>query len=617
MESNFPVAPMYLADLRELASQAFSDPQPLPSEAVPGGTISERIRHSSAGATGPLVMCRVNEFVLDPEAPIRLVGPAEYWPLALPWCLLIHGPLLELARQEITNEERLDAEKRLLEAYAENYPMVPLPPSLLGLIGKARRRAPWEGLTVWLDDAMAQVLATPTMNATVAARRKLRQDALSRGASGAWGEDTVAVAELMADVLTICRAAMADVDRARSEAGAHNDSIALSLSAIDDQQATLFESILELLARPALFPEDLTEVSAREAILSFAARREPRWMQGLLPRRSARAERAIVKVTRAKQEPTSPEKKCDTPAPVPEAAGDLYHRIKRALEQRVLGNPTVCRRLALIGAAHLLGVTHQRVLLAGPSGSGKTHASRSLAEVLTRPFMRVNATDLTPTGWRGGELNDFLEELAHRADGSLIGAVLVLDEIDKAACLDPAADGNSREAKLNLQSALLGLCDGSPVSPDSIGKKQLETAGLLVIGIGAFGGLFGESPPSTEDLVRWGWMPEFAARWGDRINFAPLGRREAFDLLRSSENSVERRLGPLILALGIHVKVTDALLAYVVDAWLSTGTDFRTASEWVLAAARRRIIEALESGRTELIVLAPDDVAVEVARRRR
>lgn len=620
MQSRNPVSPPYAADLRVLIGQAFSDPRPVPSEAVAGGAISERIRHSAATSTGPLVACAAENIDLRVGGSVRHVGAAEYWSLALPWRLVVHGPLLELAREQTTVEERIEAERRVLETYVERYRWVPLPPSVLALIRKARRNASWEELPAWLDDAMAQVLLAPTIDEAVAVRTRLRMDALSRGASGEWGEESVAVAELMSDLLAVCRAAKADVDRARGEAADHGGSIALALSAIDDQQATAFETTLALLVRPAFGAEDM-EAHERKSVLAFAARREPCWAVGLLGGRTANPEEPAAKgIGKPSEKAVAAEENPDPPTLSPEAANDAYYRIRHALEQKVIGRPALCRHLALIGAAHVVGVTHQRVLLVGPSGSGKTHAGRSLAESLAeshnKPFMEVNATDLTAVGWRGGELNDLLDDLAQRSGGSLDGAILLLNEIDKAACLDSAADGNSREAKLNLQSALLGLCEGSPVSPDSYGKKQLETAGMLVVGTGAFGGRFAEKAPSTGDLVEWGWMAEFAGRWGERICLAPVGRSEAVELLRRSENAVERRLGPLIRALGIEVKVTDALLGYVADAWLSTGTDFRSASEWVLAAARRRLIRALEVGSTDVIVLAPDDIVPPVDRRR-
>lgn len=80
--------------------------------------------------------------------------------------------------------------------------------------------------------------------------------------------------------------------------------------------------------------------------------------------------------------------------------------------------------------------------------------------------------------------------------------------------------------------------------------------------------------------------------------------------LRGSERSVEFRLGPLLASLGLEVRVSEAALAYAASVWLSGGGDFRSAAELLLATARARIIDALETGRTEPIVIAPDDLRV-------
>lgn len=140
------------------------------------------------------------------------------------------------------------------------------------------------------------------------------------------------------------------------------------------------------------------------------------------------------------------------------------------------------------------------------------------------------------------------------------------------------------------------------------GSHQLDTSRLLVIATGAFGGSFTTEPPSTDDLVRWGWIPELAARWGERLCLPSPTRSEAIELLRSSERSVGRRLAPLTAALAIRIQVPEEVLAYVADLWLRAGADYRSASEWLLTAARRRVIEMLEDGGAGTIVLAPDDV---------
>jgi hypothetical protein len=110
---------------------------------------------------------------------------------------------------------------------------------------------------------------------------------------------------------------------------------------------------------------------------------------------------------------------------------------------------------------------------------------------------------------------------------------------------------------------------------------------------------------------------EFSARWGERIHLRLPTRAEAVELLRSGERSVSRQLGPLLEGLGMQIEVPVEVLVYVADHWLRTESDLRTAAELIVAAARRRIIEALERGTDSRLVLAPDDVVLDRMRRGR
>ncbi len=160
-----------------------------------------------------------------------------------------------------------------------------------------------------------------------------------------------------------------------------------------------------------------------------------------------------------------------------------------------------------------------------------------------------------------------------------------------------------------MQASLLALIDGGITTVDRSPAQQFDTSGVLVVGTGAFGGQFATKPPTTDELVRWGWIPEFAARWGERICLRPPTRAEAKDLLERSERSVRKRFGALAKALGVELVVPPEVVAYVVDLWFRSDADFRSASEWLLAAARSRLLGLLEGESRTPIVLAPDDIA--------
>lgn len=166
------------------------------------------------------------------------------------------------------------------------------------------------------------------------------------------------------------------------------------------------------------------------------------------------------------------------------------------------------------------------------------------------------------------------------------------------------------EAQYGAQTSLLALLGGQPVTADGWSEEeQFETSGLLILGTGSFAGEFTDRrPPSTDRLVAMGFLEEFAARWTERCCLKTPDRAGAVQLLRSSELSVERTLGPLLEALGISLSVSDAAVAYAAEMWLAQGTELRSAAQWLLAAARRRLIEALDRADMTPIEIVPDDL---------
>jgi hypothetical protein len=50
-----------------------------------------------------------------------LVAPGDYWELALPHRLLVHGPLSDIADSALEEEERGAVERRLLGVYYQRW----------------------------------------------------------------------------------------------------------------------------------------------------------------------------------------------------------------------------------------------------------------------------------------------------------------------------------------------------------------------------------------------------------------------------------------------------------------------------------------------------------------
>src|SRR6476660_6572565 len=78
----------------------------------------------------------------------------------------------------------------------------------------------------------------------------------------------------------------------------------------------------------------------------------------------------------------------------------------------------------------------QNVILVGPTGVGKTYLIKHIAELIKVPFVKADATKFSETGYVGGDVEDLVRELVHKADGDVNLAqfgIIYIDEIDKIA----------------------------------------------------------------------------------------------------------------------------------------------------------------------------------------
>src|SRR3954453_4093290 len=85
-------------------------------------------------------------------------------------------------------------------------------------------------------------------------------------------------------------------------------------------------------------------------------------------------------------------------------------------------------------AAEKLEYSKQIVILVGPTGVGKTYLIKHIADLIKVPFVKADATKFSETGYVGGDVEDLVRELVHKADGDLNLAqfgIIYIDEIDK------------------------------------------------------------------------------------------------------------------------------------------------------------------------------------------
>lgn len=231
---------------------------------------------------------------------------------------------------------------------------------------------------------------------------------------------------------------------------------------------------------------------------------------------------------------------------------DRIKDIYDAISKKVIGQDQAKRVVAMAVALHWDRVQNQikvaksNVLLYGPTGSGKTEIARAIANELNCPFIIVDCSKVTPTGFTGDDPTTFLFELFDQCGGDLQrteSAIVFLDEIDKLCVQDYSTEGafQSRKVMAELLKLIEGQCIQLKKKTLIPGMEQvvnIDTSNMLFIGAGAFAGiedyftsqkkhrtlgiaqppeeLTEAAPPQGEfvkALFQYGMMPELAGRF--------------------------------------------------------------------------------------------------------
>lgn len=287
--------------------------------------------------------------------------------------------------------------------------------------------------------------------------------------------------------------------------------------------------------------------------------------------------------------------------------------IKEEFDKFVIGQEQAKKQLAVVVSNHYRRLMYQssdllqegkvNLLMIGPTSSGKTLLLKVLQKMFAQkgiPIAFADATTLTEAGYVGEDVETILLRLLQEADFNVEKAekgIVFIDEIDKIATKNSAGSLSRDVSGEGVQHALLGILQGKVANISPGNKKsphqetiQINTTDILFICAGAFSGLekiidarinsntIGlHAKPShtqtlkdyykveTEDLVKFGMIPELIGRLPSIVTLNDLTKEQLIQVLTQPNNAILKQYQQLFKCYQAELEFTPEAIEEIAE----------------------------------------------------